>query len=848
MLVFEELTVRIIKGGGYVLKPAAIVTGVTQANPAVVTTSAAHTFANGENITISGVIGMTELSGNTYVIGNVTPTNFELTAIDSTAFTAYTSGGSAQSNAPYELVTPYTEAELPRLGYTQSADIMTITHPNHDPRNLNRLADDSWTLTTINYASIVAAPTFAGSTSKTITAVTQANPAVVTAVAHGFTTGNTVDISGVIGMTELNNRSFNIVVLTTDTFELLGVDSILYSTYISGGTVTRPNSAATIGTGAGTYAKTYTYVVTAVDKNGIESLASTLVSLTTSSLSTTAGIRLTWEGVPDAAYYRVYKDPSNNTQFFGWIGDSTNLTFDDFNIAPITSDAPPEDRQPFNDTSNKPSVVTYFQQRQLFANTNNEPQTVFTTQTADFNSLRTSSPARDDDAITFTIAAQQVNEVRHLISLDSLIILTSGGEWIASEGQNRVLTPSTIGVRPQSYNGASWVKPVIINSTALYLQEKGARLRDLGYQFSSDKYTGNDLSIMAEHLFEGYQITEMAYADEPYGILWCIRDDGVMLGLTYQREHEVWGWHQHTTEGEFESVATITEDDRDAVYMIVKRTVNGSTVRYVERMEKREQTNAEDCFYVDSGLSYNGTVAVITAVTQANPAVVTAVAHGFNNGESVRITDVSGMIELNGNVYIVANSTVDTFELTTTDSTSFTAYISGGVASQVVTSLSGLGHLEGKNVAILADGYEVVDRTISSGVISPVLNRAANKIHIGLSYLPAVEMLDIDIASPTDTLKAKSVSVSKVFIEVEKSRGGWVGARVDVNSSQTIKFQEIKPRFDGDAYDAISLKTYKQEVIIDPIWGKGGGVRIEQRAPLPMSILSVIPEVDAGGS
>lgn len=765
MLVFEDLAIRVIKDGGYVLKPAATVTGVTQANPAVVTTGT-HAFVTGETVTISGVVGMTELNGNSYVITVLSPTTFSLDGVDSTAFTPYSSGGSAQSNGIYELATTYTEAELPRLGYTQSADVMTIVHPSHDDTNLNRLADDNWTLTANNYASTVTAPTIA--------------------------------------------------------------------------------SLVAGGTGAGTYDKSYTYVVTAVDANGVESLASASSSITTKSLSTTAYNRLTWGAITGAEYYRIYKDPSYGTDIYGWIGDSHTLTFDDYNIAPITSDAPPEDRQPFSGAGNKPSVVTYFQQRRIFANTNNEPQTTFTTQIANFNSLRTSKPARDDDAVTFTIAAQQVNEIRHLLSLDALLVLTSGGEWIVSEGQDEVLTPSTVGIRPQSYNGASWVKPVIINSTVLYVQEKGARIRDLGYQFSSDKYTGNDLSIMSEHLFEDHQINEMAYAAEPYSILWCVRDDGVLLGLTYQREHEVWGWHQHSTDGEFESVATVTEDNRDAVYVIVKRTVNGSTVRYIERLEKREQTVVEDCFYVDSGLSYNGVTATITGATQADPVVITAVAHPFVNGDSVRIEDIVGMTELNDNVYVVANVAANTFELTTTDGTSFTAYTSGGTALKVITTVSGADHLESKDVIILADGLVVEDKTITSGSVT--LDEPANKIHIGLQYIPAIELLDLDVQSAKETLKAKDVSVSEVYIEVEKSRGGWVGGRVDLTSGTDMLFQEIKPRFESDCYDAIPLRTFKMEVTIDPQWSKGGGVRIEQRSPLPLSILSVIPEVDIGDS
>jgi len=691
MLVFEHLLMRVVKNNAFVLKPAATITGVTQANPAVVTTSAAHTFVNGEKVTITGVVGMTELNGNTYTIANVTATTFELQGVDSTAFTAYTSGGSAQSDGIFSLVTTYTEAQLPFLGFTQSADVMTIVHHAHDPSNLSRLADDDWSLDVIDYTSQVTAP----------------------------------------------------------------------------GALT----LSAVGSGAGTFSKTYQYVVTTVDADGVESLPSAMSAISTPSLSETAAVNVDWADVAGADYYRVYKAVSINSGSFGWIGDTQASVFNDFNVAPVRSDAPPSDRTPFAGASNKPQAVNYYQQRQVFANTINEPQVVFTTQTGVFDSLRISNPARDDDAVTFTIVGRQVNEIRHIVSLDSMLLLTSGGEWKTTEGQDLVLTPATIGVRQQSYNGASWVPPVIVNSTALYLQEKGAKLRDLGYEFSSDKFTGNDLSLMSEHLFEGFEITSMAYAAIPYSVIWCVRDDGVLLGLTYQREHQVWGWHQHVTDGLFESVAVITEGTRDAVYVIVKRTIGGQTKRYVERLETREQTNAEDCFYVDSGLSYDDAPATV---------------------------------------------------------------------------FSGLDHIEGEAVAVLADGYEVTGLTVTSGSIT--LERAASKVHVGLAYLPAIELLDIDIASTADSLRSKSLSVSKVYIEVEKSRGGFVGPRLDGEVPGTPIMREIKPRFDTDGYNAIALKTYKQEVSIEPQWAKGGGVRIEQRSPLPLAILSVIPSVDKGGN
>lgn len=673
--------------------------------------------------------------------------------------------------AIYELATPYAAADLPRLAFTQSADVMTIVHHNHDPMDLSRLAEDNWSLDAVDFTPPLTPPTIVGSLVVGISNITQANPAVVTidtaySYPYGFFTGNTVTLTGISGMTELNNRNFTITYISPTQFSLDDEDSTGHTAYTSGGTATKAQYATTIGSGGGSYTKTYSYVVTAVDEDGNESLPSSEVTVTARSLSVTFGVRLQWNAVPGAAYYRVYKDPSVNTSIHGWIGDSNETTFDDYNKAPVTTDAPPENRTPFAGANNKPAAVNYYQQRRVFANTINEPQAVFATQTGKFNSLRTSTPARDDDAITMTIVGKQVNEIRHITAISNLVLLTAGSENIVTEGQDEVWTPATAGSKPQSFNGASWVTPVVVNDTLIYLQEKGSKLRDLNYEFTNDKYRGNDLSIMAEHLFDGYQITEMAYAAEPDSIIWCVRDDGRMLGLTYQREHQVWAWHQHVTDGAIESIAVISENGRDALYMLVNRTIDGNTVRYIERMEPRESTNPEDAFYVDCGLSYDGAA-----------------------------TD----------------------------------------------TITGLDHLEGETISVLADGNEVKNLVVTSGSIT--LPQAASKVHAGLGYTSAIELLDIDTPSLMESFKSLYVSVSSVVIEFLKSRGGWVGPKLDDGTTGTMR--EIKPRFDSDSYSTMTLKTYKAEISIEPEWGRGGGIRIEQRSPLPFAITSVTPNVDA---
>lgn len=683
-LIFEDLTMRVVKNGGYVVEATKAITAISQANPAQMT-AVGHSYATGDEVQLAAIVGMTELNGRTVKVTYVDANNVTLNGIDSTGYTAYTSGGT--SARIYEIATPYLEADLPLLKFTQSADVMTLVHNSYDDRDLSRLADDNWTLAANSYAPTTSVPT---------------SPV-----------------------------------------------------------------AAAVGTGGGTYNKDYQYVITAIGADDSESLASAQVAINTNSLSTTYGVRLTWTAVSGAKYYKIYKSTSKDTLVYGWIGESKIAEFTDFNIAPDSTLAPPEDRTPFTGADNRPGVVNYYQQRKVFANTTNEPQTMFATQTANYKSLRTSSPARTGDAVTLTVAARQVNEIRHIVALDAMILMTSGGEWLVTEGQDEVLAPDTVGVKIQSYNGCSHVPPAIINDTVVFVQEKGSRVRDLGYTFTSDKYVGNDLSIMSEHFFENNTIEEMTYAYEPYGVLWCVRDDGVLLGMTYQKEHEVWGWHQHDTDGLFESVTSVAEGSRDAVYVIVKRTIDGNTVRYIERMETREETTPEDCFYVDSGLSYDG------------------------------------------------------------------------VAATVIT---GLFHLEGETVIVLADGNVVEDLVVVGGSIT--LPEAASKVHVGMYYEPELVTLGVD--SGERTLKGAQKNIGRVDLHVYQSRGGWIGPVLETPGADN-DLLEIKPRFDTDGYDTLALKSFDQTIRIQPGWSQDGKVRVVQRSPLPLTILGITPDIDLGG-
>ena len=212
--------------------------------------------------------------------------------------------------------------------------------------------------------------------------------------------------------------------------------------------------------------------------------------------------------------------------------------------------------------------------------------------------MNVSTPTKDDDAITRTLAGRQVNEIRHLVPVGtSMLVMTSGAEWRCWPGpSSNALTPGSCFTLPQTAHGSSHVPPIQAGSYVLFVQEKGSRVRALRFDALQDQYQSLDMSVLAQHLLYDtggtHQIEEWALASEPHQIIWASRSDGVLLGFTYMREHDVYAWHRHTTDGVVESIATIAEPDghggyEDALWLIVNRTVQGHTRRYLERMMSR---------------------------------------------------------------------------------------------------------------------------------------------------------------------------------------------------------------------------------------------------------------------
>jgi hypothetical protein len=617
-------------------------------------------------------------------------------------------------------------------------------------------------------------------------------------------------------MTEVNNLRFKVNNKTTNTFELqslsrVDVDGSGYTSYSSGGTAFATYDVITNG-------------------------------------ATTKDNTITWTAVTGAVSYNIYHEKDG---IYGFIGRSEIDSFTDGNIDADLEDTPPKFRNPFVGTNDKPSAVNFFQQRKVYASTTADKQKMFLTQTANLKNFSVSSPAKDDDAITVTIASLQVNEIRHMVQIGDLIMFTSGAEWLVS-GVDGVITPSGIQIKPQTYYGSEQLPPITAGDVVLFMQP-GWTVRDIGYKYETDSYNGNDLTILARHMFDTYSFPDWAYAQAPHYIVWAVRNDGTICSLTYVKEQEVFAWSRHITKGDFKSVASVQEGDDDYMYTVVQRKVGTRTVQFIERLHDHEFTNVQDAFFVDSGLKRDNPI-TITGYTNASPIVITAAAHGLSNDDTIDIDDIyivdtsvnqgrSLSTEVMGLGYTVANKTTNTFELqlnaANVNGTSFAVYDSGGKVRLATTTVSGLWHLEGDTVVGLANGYVTGDMTVANGGVT--LPNAASRVMVGLPYTATIKTLKLDNATPLDTVQARIKKITRLTLRLENTMGLWHGP--DLDHMRAAKFG--LPSLYGQE---LSLITADKDLTMSPSWNRGGQIVIQQRDPLPMTVLGIIPDVIIGGN
>ncbi len=851
---------RVIRNGAQLYDRTLTISGITNANPGVVTYVGddSNPFQDQE-IRITGVVGPMGkfLNGRNFILTNVNTVlntcNLKYLNgddVDTTAFGAYTSDGTIEM--VYEIETPYLEAHLFEIVFSQSADVILITHPSYETRELTRSGHTSWTLTEKEFSPTQVAPTDIAYSSiaagavmhkykvtavsdegreeslegafqaKAITAATQANPCAVTAVGHGYTTGDVITIDGVLGMTQLNGNTYTITVTGANTFTL-GVDSTAYGAYTGGGNARRTGFVGAAPTSADPHI-------------------------------------ISWAAAAGAIEYNIYKDVNG---VFGFLGVAGGTTFNDVGAAPDTADTPPLERNPFEGAGNYPAACAYSQQRAFFGGSTNDPETLNGSRIGHFGNFTVSQPLQDDDAISAVMGGSQVNIIKHLLEIvGKLTVFTSGGEIALLGDANGAITATTPNPKQFTYNGIGDVRPLPVGGGAIYVQARGSVVREFRY----DDIKGteeSDLSIFSAHLLEGHSIVDWCYQQTPHSIIWAVRDDGVLIGLTYIREHVIVGWHRHDFDGLVESVCSIPEDGEDALYLGIKRTIDGETRRYTERMASRKFTDIKDAVFVDCGLSYDGRNVEATTMTlsgsgwtytddltlTSNPAFFTS----DDVGNEIHLTGSDGTL-IRCEIVGYTNTTTVTVRPNKTVPVSMRA-VAITDWGKAVDELSGLWHIEGEDVSILADGFVEASpnndsydiKTVTNGIVT--LDTPAVVVHVGLPIIGDMETLDPDFPD-AETMIDKKKRVSKVTVLCKDTRGLFFGPIAPEDSEKyeddpnpLLGLDELKIRGEANENydDPVALLTGAGTVLIRSPWRNKGSVFLRQVDPLPFTVLAIAP-------
>lgn len=780
-----------------------------------------------------------------------------------------------------EIPHTYLESQLRDVRYVQSNDVLTLTHESHPPRELRRLGAQSWSLVNLAFTSQVVQPpanvacpvTEANygrvfrldnldssvanpvpSANQVIYRTVDQNPGGTWAdVPHGFNKNDLVRVihaapenynaalhlaAGVYTVENNNTESGSGTAGSPSRFTILRLDGSRVDDPFTGSTVTTNEALYNSGP---QHRIMFTddaelpanmYVVTSVSGSGVESVASSSVTSSVQLENVGAYNQITWtpqyggevlasfgsRPTEPASYYRVYKERDGIYGYIGKAAQATAPSFRDDNISQDMGATPPIADASLSGTD-YPRCVTYFEQRRVFASTPLKPQDVWMTRAATESDLTYHIPPLDTDRIYFRIAARTGGVIQHMVPMGHLVLLGSDTEWRVTPLNDDAVTPTSISVRPQSFVGASAATPQLLNNVCLYVAARGGHIRELGWKGDSSSYITGDVSLRAAHLFDSLNVVELALSKAPVPILWGVSSNGKLLGCTYIGEEQVAAWHQHDTDGQIESACVAIEGIEDALYVVAKRTIGGVAKRYVERLAPVEYGDADQAWFVDSGLQYYLAGTYTWAGTTLT--VNTSTPHGLSAGNT-------RYLRFDGNA-----SNQALFEVATTpSSTQFTVTLPSGSGTGTLevlaTTVSGLAHLAGKTVSILADGVVQPLAVVTNGAVS--IPSPAVRITVGLPYTSDLKTLPL--ALQIDGMgQGRTKNVGKAWIKLVDSGpvkvGPDEGRLVACNAGATQTTSEV-------------------QVTTLPGWTQSGQVLMRVTDPTPATATGLTLEVAIG--
>ena len=759
------------------------------------------------------------------------------------------------SNA-IEVSTVYLTAQVADIKFTQSADVMYLTHPLHPVQKITRTSHTAWTISEV--AFLRGPMQDPNTTDTTLTANGRTGSGkTITASASTFVS---TDVGRLLklhdGFAKVTGFTSATVVTATVQENAEG-RSELMPAYVAStiafyegdpsSTGLEHNDRITDTTGS---------FITQGFKVGQKA---TITGAGTSGNNITSGLIV--QVSADTILFSPSVDLVNEAagQAITLNGD---LTADDnFSLGA------------FSTTTGHPAAVTFYEQRLVFGNTNAQPQTLFFSVGGSFEDFADGIDA--DDALTYTIGSNQVNVIRYLASGRVLIVGTSGGEFaVSASGSSVPLSPTNAQIKRQANYGSANIQPIQVGNVTMFVQRASRKIRELVYNFDTDSYQAPDLTVLAEHITDT-GITDVAFQQEPDNIVWCVLTNGNLVGMTYRREEEVVGWHEHIVGGRFgECTVTVSDYANIAVGTTLTFTKSdGSTVTFTSEAAGSSSPASATGFRPNTN---NNTTAdnIFTAInahadfTVANPSaaivVITETIHsstGFLSclssdttrletaNESQAVVESIAVVpgDLNeDSLYMIVKRTVNgatvrfieyfsAFDFGNDIEDAF--FVDSGLtySGSAATSISGLNHLEGQTVSILANGATHPDKVVASGAIS--LDRSVTKAHIGLAYNSILQTMRVDAGGTEGTAQGKIKRIHDITLRLFNTAG------ISVGSSET-EIDRIPFRSSANVMgSALPMFTGDKEVEFRGGFDNDGFIVIKQNQPLPATILAIFPRL-----
>ena len=706
---------------------------------------------------------------------------------------------------------------------------------------------------------------------KTISGITAANPAVVTATSHGYSDGDDVWIADVVGMTRLNGRRFTVANKTTNTFELTDENSTSYTAWSSGGTASKTYQITTTYTSAELYDLQFTqsadvmYIVhpdhppaklsrTAHTTWSLDDVDftngpyldtnTTATTISTSAHTVGTGITMTASASTFAA-----TDVGRQVRFRD--GDGVITAFTSATVVTIqilidmgsSSSSADWSLGAWSATTGYPRTVSFFEQRLVFGGSESYPQTIWASESGLYEEFDVGDGSAAD-AFIYTIAANKVNVIRWLAPARDLIVGTVGGEFKVGRPAGEPLKPDNVNIAQQTTYGGYTTQPIQVGSEVLFVQRQQRKVRSFAYRFEDDAYVAPDMTLLAEHITDT-GIVDVDYAQEPDSIYWAARTDGTLLGMTYHREEDVIAWHRHIFGGSnkfiFNGATGVLDYLNDANfngYITISShgLSTGDEVTYSAGGGTKIPELTEGGTYYVYARDAN-TLELADTYAQAIDRTIKRISDGVGASHSLstktKVKSITSINEsLENQVWIICERRINDVKrqfIEYLDPTLNMDCTLSALVNSGTTEVTGLNHLEGESVQVLVGDAVFPNQTVSGGSISVTLPTSASykSIEIGLGYTSKIKTMRIESGSQAGTAQARKKRYNEVVVRLYKSVGLSVnGDQIPFRSSSTPMGQDI-PEFTGD------------KRVSNLGWNTEGQIEIEQTQPLPMTVLGI---------